>query len=118
TRLSFASWGGPDDQDISQRHAERFQQKHVGLVVEFVSTQGQNHIDKLTAAAAAGTPIDVFYLSPGDTPTLAERGMIRAIDDYVKRDKYDVADFYEKCLEQYYWKNKLFALPSCPTYPS
>lgn len=110
-KLSFASWGGPDVQDISRKHADQFQETHPGVTVEFISTAGQNHIDKLTAAATSGTAIDVFYLSPGDTPTLAERGLIRSIADFVKRDKYDVADFYAKCLEQYFWKNQLYALP-------
>ena len=111
TKLSFASWGGPDIQDISRKHADQFQEKHTGVTVEFVSTAGQNHIDKLTAAATAGTPIDVFYLAPSDTPTLASRGLIAPIADYVKRDKYDIADFYPKCIEQYYWKDQLYALP-------
>jgi multiple sugar transport system substrate-binding protein len=111
TKLSFARWGGPDVQDISRKHADQFQTKHPGVTVEFVSTTGQNHIDKLIAAATAGTPIDVFYLAPSDTPTLASRGLIRPIADYVKRDKYDIADFYPKCIEQYYWKDRLYALP-------
>jgi multiple sugar transport system substrate-binding protein len=111
TKLSFAGWGDPTVQEISNRHAKRFQETHPGVNVEFISTQGLNHLEKITAAQAAGTPIDVFYLSPGDTPTLANRGQLRAIDDLIKRDRYDASDFYEKCIGQYNWKGKLYALP-------
>src|SRR5579883_2759173 len=111
TRLSFASWGGPDVQDISKRFAQRFMEQHPGVTVEFISTASQNHNEKITAAAAAGTPIDVFYLQPSDTPSFVERGLVRSLDDLVKRDRYDTSDFFEKCLGQYFWKGKLYALP-------
>lgn len=111
TRLSFASWGGPDVQDISKRFAQTFMEQHPGVSVEFISTASQNHNEKITAASAAGTPIDVFYLQPSDTPSFVERGLVRSLDDLVKRDRYDTSDFFEKCLGQYLWKGKLYALP-------
>jgi multiple sugar transport system substrate-binding protein len=111
THLSFASWGGPDVQDLSKRYADAFRTKHPGVTAEFISTDGPTHNEKITAAAAANTPIDVFYLNPGDTPTFAEQGLIRPIGDLVKRDRYDIADFYEKCIGQYNWRGHLYGLP-------
>ena len=111
TKLTFASWGAQDVVDLSQKHAAKFREKFPGVTVDFISTTTPEHNAKVTTAAASGTPIDVFYLQPGDTPTFAEQGQLRAIDDLVKRDKYDVADFFEKCIGQYIWKSKLYALP-------
>jgi multiple sugar transport system substrate-binding protein len=111
TKLTFASWGAQDVVDLSQKHAAKFREKFPGVTVDFISTASAEHNAKVTTAAASGSPIDVFYLMPGDTPNFAEQGQIRAIDDLVKRDKYNVADFFEKCIGQYIWKSKLYALP-------
>ena len=98
-------------QDIFVRQLKSFEQQHPGVSAEYVTTQGQNHMEKVTAAFAAGTPYDVIRLQPNDTPAFAERGQVRALDDLIKRDKYDLTDFSEKCVAQYYWKGKLYALP-------
>jgi multiple sugar transport system substrate-binding protein len=98
-------------QEIFERELKRFEREHTGVTAEYVSTAGQNHLEKVVTAFAAGTPYDVIRLQPNDTPGFAERGQIRAIDDLVKRDKYALSDFAEKCIAQYYWKGKLYALP-------
>ena len=116
-KVAVANPAGGVLQGIYERELKRFEQLHPGLTAEYVSTQGQNHLEKVTAAFAAGTPYDVVRLSPNDTPGFVERGQLRAIDDLVRRDRYDLSDFAEKCLAQYYWKGKLYALPLCPTYP-
>jgi multiple sugar transport system substrate-binding protein len=110
-KVSLANSAGATVQDIFVRELKRFEQLHPGVAAEYVSTQGQNHLEKVTAAFAAGTPYDVIRLDPNDTPTLADRGQLRAVDDLVRRDRYDLGDFFEKCLAQYYWKGKLYALP-------
>lgn len=111
TKVTLADSNSPDVHAIYERHFRMFEQKHPGVTFELVSTQGQNHMEKVVSAMAAGTPYDIFRLSPNSTPTLAERGQIRSIDDLVRRDKYDLSDFFEKCLAQYNWKGKLYAVP-------
>jgi multiple sugar transport system substrate-binding protein len=110
-KVTLVNSAGSTVQDIFVAELKRFEQLHPGVSAEYVSTQGQNHIEKVTTAFAAGTPYDVIRLSPSDTPGFAERGQLRAIDDLIKRDKYELSDFAEKCVAQYYWKGKLFALP-------
>jgi multiple sugar transport system substrate-binding protein len=111
TKLSFASWGDPTVVALSQAAAAAYTQRFPGVQVEFVSSQMATHGEKITAAMAAGTPIDVFYLEPNNTPAYARRGQLRALDDLVARDRYDLADFFERCLAQYVWKGKRYALP-------
>lgn len=109
--LQFMSWGEPAVGEIFQRAAQQFTSRSPGVQVEYISSQGQNHLEKLQAMLAAGTPPAVFYLSPGDTPTFAHGKLIRPLDDLIKRDRYDSSDFFEKCLAQYFWKSKLYELP-------
>jgi multiple sugar transport system substrate-binding protein len=110
-RVTFAFSTSPDQASVMTRAAQAVAQQIPGLAAEFVNTQGQNHNDKITAAMASGTPIDVFTLNPGEMVPFAAKGQVRAIDDLIRRDKYDVADFFEKCIGQYRWKGKSYALP-------
>jgi ABC-type glycerol-3-phosphate transport system substrate-binding protein len=110
-KVSFAFSTAADQAGVMTRAAQTYTQKFTGVTAEFVNTQGQNHIDKVTTSMAGGTPIDVFTLNPGDMPPFAEKTQLRAIDDLIRRDKYDVTDFFEKCYGQYNWKGKNYALP-------
>ncbi len=110
-KVTLINSAGGAVQEIFVRELKRFERMHPGVTAEYVSSQGQNHLEKVVTAFAAGTPYDVIRLNPSDTPGFAERGQIRAIDDLVRRDRYDLSDFAEKCLAQYYWKGKLYALP-------
>jgi ABC-type glycerol-3-phosphate transport system substrate-binding protein len=110
-RVSFAYSAPPDAAAVMTRAAQAVAEKAPGLSAEFVNTQGQNHSDKITTAMAGGTPIDVFTLNPGEMVPFAHKGQVRAIDDLIRRDRYDVTDFFEKCFEQYRWKGKSHALP-------
>jgi multiple sugar transport system substrate-binding protein len=110
-KVSFAFSTAADQQAVMTRAAAAVPQKFSGLSAEFINTQGQNHIDKVTTSMAGGTPIDVFTLNPGEMVPFAHKGQVRAIDDLIRRDRYDVTDFFEKCFEQYRWKGKSHALP-------
>jgi multiple sugar transport system substrate-binding protein len=110
-RVSFAAPAAPAYAAVLARAAEALAQRVPGLAAEFVNTAGQNQLEKVTAAMAGGTPIDVFTLSPVDVAPFADRGRVRALDDLIRRDRYDVADFFEKCFDQYRWRGRAYALP-------
>ena len=110
-KVTFAFSTAADQAGVMTRAAEAVPQKWPGLTAEFTNTQGQNHIDKITTSMAGGTPIDLFTLDPGDMVAFADQGQVRGIDDLIRRDKYDVSDFFEKCFGQYKWKGKQHALP-------
>jgi ABC-type glycerol-3-phosphate transport system substrate-binding protein len=110
-RVSFAGPATPDQAAVAVRAAQAVAQQIPGLAAEFVNTSGQNHNEKVTAAMAGGTPIDVFILSPGDLVPFADAGRVRALDDLLRRDRYDATDFFEKCLDQYRWRGNRYALP-------
>ncbi|HEU5315995.1 MAG TPA: sugar ABC transporter substrate-binding protein [Chloroflexota bacterium] len=113
TKLSFAFGTAADQAAVMTRAAQEASKKWPGLTVDFINTQGgtPGHNDKIQTSIAAGTPIDVFTLNPNELPSFVENKQVRAIDDLIRRDKYDPSDFFEKCYGQYKWKGKQYALP-------
>ena len=69
--------------------------------------------NKLTAAFAAGTPPDLYrYLQENiPLPAAVERNMLKKLDDLIKRDKVDLADFRKDSIVLYQWKGSQLALP-------
>lgn len=67
--------------------------------------------ERLHTALAAGTPPDVAALEAGEAVPLTDRGQFLALDPYIKRDRYDLADFFEPAITQYQWQGKKYGLP-------
>ncbi len=86
-----------------------FEAQHPGTHVESANPANTN--SKLDTLIAAGTPPSTFTLQPFDMPSYIIKGALNPIDAYVASAHYDLADFYPKALNQYYWKGKLYGLP-------
>ena len=61
---------------------------------------------------AAGTAPDVTQIAPTNIPLFVQKSNgLAQIDDLVKRDKHDVADFWPQAMPLSKWKQKLYTLP-------
>ncbi len=74
----------------------------------------QSAYPKMYAMAAAGTLGDVFAWDPSHWVfyQAINRGVIRAIDDYIARDKFDLSQFYKVFVDYQKWQGKIWGLPS------
>lgn len=65
-----------------------------GPGVEWGTPAGADIVQKLEALLAAGTPPDLITLEPTQAVSFSARGQLLAIDDLIKRDHYDLTDFF------------------------
>src|SRR5690606_38274146 len=74
----------------------------------------QEAYPKMYAMYAAGTLGDVFAFDPShwEFYRAVPQGLIKALDDYVTRDSYDLTQFYEPFIEMQKLNGKLWGLPS------
>ena len=99
TKLEF--WGGPPA--AGQRNdrvdqIEFWNKKYPNIQVDFATTQnstsqGVNAVAALVSAVAAGTPPDILDFDRFQTASYAIKGIWQALDDYMKRDKFDANRF-------------------------
>jgi multiple sugar transport system substrate-binding protein len=87
-------WGNAYEPAMEYTHEliKRFSVVYPNVEVEPVGAQTR---DSFVTAAAAGTPPDLFH-TWGDQEPLgnwADRGMIAAVDDYIKASDFDESDF-------------------------
>jgi ABC-type glycerol-3-phosphate transport system substrate-binding protein len=115
-RLEF--WGDPPATGSNQRTDQlaAWNAAHPDIQVRFGATkttgQGTEAVQALLAAAAAGTPPHVVDFDRFQVATFAVRGVWRALDDLVRRDRYDLRRFAPALLDEAKGVDRrLYALP-------
>jgi multiple sugar transport system substrate-binding protein len=100
-------WGPTGTGDLPARQAQIgvWNRQHPNLVAEitpapFTSAQGIEGLQKLFAGVAAGDPPDAVYIDRFQLSNLGARRTLAAIDDKVKRDKYDLKRHFVTLLEE------------------
>ncbi len=102
----------PDDR------IKAFQEVNTGWTVQLRPiTIGQSQQDaypKMYAMFASGTLGDVFAFDPShwEFYRAVPNGLIRAIDDYVSQDHFDLTQFFPPFIEMQKWQGKQWGLPS------
>ena len=107
--LSLMSWDAPGEE--LERNLNAFSARHPGLKVEYLHTPaGQPYTDKFTAMLAGGTPPQVFLYSLTDWVALQAQGALAELGPFIKRDRLDTQDFFEKALALGQWQGKQYGI--------
>src|SRR6266542_2177692 len=108
--VPFLQTTGQAEQGMVNQVVEKWKVAHPkGPQAEFVVATG-DVVEKFSTMLAGGTPPALVSMDSTQGVRFADQGEMTALDDYIKRDKYDVADYIPVSLDQYRWKGKLYAL--------
>ena len=72
---------------------------------------GANNPEKTQALFAAGTPPDFFELTPGGLAFYGAKSQLAPLDPLMRRDKYDLSDFFPNTWEMWRFKNRYYGYP-------
>lgn len=111
TVVTYLSNHSQSEGELIKANMDRFGEKSPGARVEFLIAGG-DELAKLQAMLAAGTPPDMFRTGGTPWAQFANQGAMAAIGPLIRRDKYDLADFIEAAVQQYFWKGKHLGLGS------
>jgi multiple sugar transport system substrate-binding protein len=91
-----------------QAYAQEFPQ----IKVDYTPMGGTGpHYDKVQASAVAGTPIDAFWLHDAMVTQLTGSGMVRPVDEYLKKEKDATEDIFPVALKYHTRAGKLYGIP-------
>jgi multiple sugar transport system substrate-binding protein len=106
----FLQSAGPVEQELVQQAQARWQEQHPrGPRAEFLVQPG-SVAEKLTPLLAGGTPPALASMDASQGVQFVDRGEVAPLDDFIKRDKYDLSDYIPVSIEQYRWKDRLYGL--------
>lgn len=100
--------GTPAHLEARTKQIEAFKQA-TGLTIDYQGTPDFG--TKVQAAFASGTPPDLYFTRATTLTGEVARKQAQPFDDFVKRDRFPLADFYPTSLEQYRNAGKLYAFP-------
>jgi multiple sugar transport system substrate-binding protein len=107
TTLQWMYWSTPGPWlEANQKEAAAFEARYApqGLKIEQLNVaSGRPFLDKLSALVAGGTPPDVAEIMPWDVPQFQGRRLLLNLSPMIKRDKYDLGDFFAAGFDQYRW---------------
>ncbi|HEV2125815.1 MAG TPA: extracellular solute-binding protein [Chloroflexota bacterium] len=78
--------------------------------VEFGSGTAVQNAEKAQTLLAAGTPPDIIQLEAAGASGFIGKGLLSPLDAFIKRDKYDLSDYFERSYPQYEWKGKKYGI--------
>jgi multiple sugar transport system substrate-binding protein len=85
----------------------RWRQAHPGgPKVEYTIGGVAQILEKTQAQLAAGTPPDVIQQEAAGAISLIGKGQLLPIDALLRRDKFDLSDYFDRSYPQYEWKGK------------
>jgi multiple sugar transport system substrate-binding protein len=112
--IRFTYWGAsPDEIQVQDRVIATFREKLPQIQVENAgepSGTGPYH-EKLLVQLAGGTAPDVARIQSANMPRFALRGLLVALDELIRRDRYALDDFWPAVLPLGRYQEKLYTLP-------
>ncbi|HEX2514003.1 MAG TPA: extracellular solute-binding protein [Chloroflexota bacterium] len=109
TTIQWAVDSGPTRTPLREEQVQLFKAQFPDLSVEYV--QGATGTEKLQALFAAGTPPDIFRQETAGMPYFASRGQLTGLDPYLRRDRYDLSDFFPAAWGLWSWKGRHLGVP-------
>src|SRR5919202_615589 len=100
--------------EVRQKLLDEYKQLRSNVTVEQIDASGgiAPSIEKIAAAMAAGTPVDVINGHLAARQLIESIDALQPIDDLVKRDKYDLTKYNQGGLDAAArYEGKLYGLP-------
>ncbi|MBV9543968.1 MAG: extracellular solute-binding protein [Chloroflexi bacterium] len=82
-----------------------------GIAVKLESFPTSDYFTKLQTLIAGGTAGDVWWCAYRNTPRFANGKVIMPLEDLIKRDNFDLSQYYEPALAASRYQGALYALP-------
>jgi multiple sugar transport system substrate-binding protein len=107
--LQWGTASGQTRVDLRTQQVAMFERQFPGIKVENVV--GGSDVNKIKAGMAAGTPYDLIRVTTTQYAGFAHQGAVLALDSLIRRDRYDLKDFFPAAVAQWQWRGKQWAMP-------
>ncbi|WP_405079791.1 ABC transporter substrate-binding protein [Paenibacillus chitinolyticus] len=108
TELNFwYGWTGPEAEAL-EKLIKEFNDTHDGIKVKGLS---QSDYQKQLTAITGGNPPDLASQFGQNVASWGVKGAMIPLDDYIKKDQVDLADFIPSALSTSQYEGKTYALP-------
>jgi multiple sugar transport system substrate-binding protein len=107
--ITWAFWGDPWEVEVNNRVIKVFEADHPGIKVKTLVEPYPTYFQKSEEWLASDSPPDVLFFDY--IPNYAANGVLENLDPYIKRDSYDLSDFYPALLKMFNYNGSVYGLP-------
>jgi multiple sugar transport system substrate-binding protein len=105
--IQVMDWGTPEHDEVNKR----FMQANPAITVQRVMPPaGQERHLKFETGLAAGDAPDLFWMDAGKTGDYREKKVLLLLDPLIKRDKFDLQDFFPAAQSIYQYKGENYGI--------
>lgn len=109
--ITFSSWGGSGYNETNELLLKAFEAKHPNIKVKIEDTPNKQYWQKMEAAASGENLPDVFWMNGPRFASYAANGMLKPLDDLIKKDSLDLKNFPSSLVNLYNYGGKQYAIP-------
>jgi multiple sugar transport system substrate-binding protein len=111
--ITFQSWvGSTDGAKMWQKLADQFHQIHPNITIKFQDVPSEEAVTKLTTQIAGGNPPDVAYVDTSAVGSLAPRGALTNLEDYIANSKgVTKSDYVPAFASMSSYNGQMYGLP-------
>jgi len=113
TKITISGWpGNPIEEGAIKKAVDTFNStigKQKGIEVVWEPIAG-DYKQVLMTRLSGGTGPDIFYVDVYVFEELAKANVLLPLDTYVKRDNFDLSDFYQSLIDAFKYQNRLYGI--------
>jgi len=113
TKITISGWpGNPVEEGAIKKAVDTFNStigKQKGIEVVWEPIAG-DYKQVLMTRLSGGTGPDIFYVDVYVFEELARANVLLPLDTYVKRDNFDLNDFYTSLIDAFKYQNRLYGI--------
>ncbi|NPU90142.1 MAG: extracellular solute-binding protein [Fervidobacterium sp.] len=113
TKITISGWpGNPIEEGAIKKAVDTFNStigKQKGIEVVWEPIAG-DYKQVLMTRLSGGTGPDIFYVDVYVFEELAKANVLLPLDTYVKRDNFDLSDFYRSLIDAFKYQNRLYGI--------
>lgn len=117
-KLRIAVFGSRSDAERREKLIPPFKKKNPDADIEYIAIQGRDweeFFSKILTQLAAGDAPDIVFVATEGTHQFAAEGIVVPFDDYVKRDKDELKEYFSdvhpSLVEAMMYEGSLYELP-------
>ncbi|MCE5300339.1 MAG: sugar ABC transporter substrate-binding protein [Spirochaetia bacterium] len=110
--LRCAFWGDTSEIEIIKKTVADFKAANPGIEVALERLPaGDAYTEKILTQIAGGNPVDVMWVNAEQFYIYAQKGILHPLNDYITKDKIDLARYYPKEIEKFTVNGNFYVLP-------
>ncbi|HOQ39283.1 MAG TPA: ABC transporter substrate-binding protein [Fervidobacterium sp.] len=114
TKVTISGWpGNPVEEGAIKQAVDTFNAtvgKQKGIEVVWEPIAG-DYKQMLMTKLSGGTGPDIFYVDVYVFEELARANVLLPLDTYIKRDSYDISDFYPTLVDAFKYQGRTYGIP-------